>query len=108
MLSKISYLSKAFGLSMFFKAESREVDTLAEDLCFSKNANTTNTINLHFHVGISIGIAQVSQMRSPGCILCIAFYNDSVFVQSICKCKRSLRFLPGIKVIWLFSAKPVR
>jgi hypothetical protein len=99
-----TYLAKAFGFGMLFKTESGEVGTLAEDLCFCENTDTSNTIDFHLHVRVAVRVAQVGQMRSPCGVLGISFDNDSVLVKGVCKRKGRLGFLPGVKVVWLFSA----
>lgn len=102
------YLAKSFSLRMLLETESREMDTRAEDLRLCQNTDTTDTVNLHLHIWIAVRVAEVSQMRSPGSVLCIAFDNDSIFVKSISKRESGLRFLPGVQVVRLFSTEPVR
>jgi MOSC domain-containing protein YiiM len=70
---------------MFLEAECREVNPVPEDSCLSKNADAAYAVDFHFHVGIAVWVAEVSQMRSPCRILCIALDNDSIFVKSISK-----------------------
>jgi hypothetical protein len=98
-----TYLAKAFGFGMLLETESGEMGTLAEDLCFCKNTDTADTINLHFHVWVAVRIAQVGQMRSPCSVLGISFNNDSVLVEGVGKRKGRLGLLPGVQVVWLFS-----
>jgi hypothetical protein len=104
----VTYLAKAFSLSVLLEAESGEVNTGAEDLCLSKNTDTTHTIYLHFHIWVAIRIAKVGQMRSPSSVLCVPFHNNSVFVEGVGKREGSLRFLPGVQIVGLLSTKPVR
>lgn len=104
----VAYLAESFCLSVLLKTECREVDTRAENLGFRKNANTTNTINFHLHVWVTVGVAEVGQMRAPSGVLCVTFYNDCILVESVGEGEGSLRFLPGVQVVWLFAAKPVR
>jgi hypothetical protein len=104
----VTYLAEAFGFSMLLKAESGEVNTGAEHLRLRENTDTTNTVNLHLHIWVAVGVAKVGQMGSPGSILCISFNDDSVFVESVGKRKGGLRLLPGVQIVRLLSAEPVR
>ena len=88
------YLAESLCLGVLLETEGREVATSAEDLCFCEDTDTSDTINLHLHVWVTVWIAKVGQMRAPGCILCITLYNDCVLVKRIGKSKRSLGFLP--------------
>jgi hypothetical protein len=92
----MAYLAESLGLSVLLKTERREVDTGTEDLGFRKNANTTNTVNLHFHVWVTVGVAKVGQMRAPSSVLCVSLYNDCILVESVGESKSSLGFLPGV------------
>jgi hypothetical protein len=65
---------------MFLEAESREVHARAEHLRLGEDTNTSNTVNLHLHVWVTIRITQVGQMRTPGSILGVPFDNDGVLV----------------------------
>lgn len=103
MAARVTYLAEAFGLSMLFKTKRGEVYTLSEDLRLSKNANTTNTVDLHFHVRVAVRIAEVGQMRSPGSVLCVTFDNNSVFVKGVRQSQSCLRLLPRIKIVRLLS-----
>ena len=102
-----TYLAKTFSLSMLLEAESREVDTRAEDLRLCQDTDTTDTIDLHLHIRITVGVAEVGQMRSPGSIFCVALYDDSVFIERVSERERGLGFLPGVQIVGLFSTKPV-
>ena len=102
-----TYLAKTFSLSMLLEAESREVDTRAEDLRLCQDTDTTDTIDLHLHIRITVGVAEVGQMRSPGSIFCVALYDDSVFIERVSEREGGLGFLPGVQIVGLFSTKPV-
>ncbi len=78
-------LAEAFGLSVFLEAEGREMDTRTEDLGLGQNTDTTNAIDLHLHIWITVGVAEVGQMRPPGSVLCISFDNDGIFVERVGK-----------------------
>src|SRR5690242_7502840 len=93
---------------MLLETESREVDTRTEDLGLSQNTDTTNSVNLHLHIWITVGVAEVCQMRSPSSVLCVSFDNDSVFIEGVGERERGLGFLPGVQVIGLLSTEPVR
>lgn len=86
----VTYLAKTFGLSVLFKTESREMNSRAEDLCFCQDTDTTDTVDLHLHVWVTVGVAEISQMRSPGSVLCVSFDNDSIFIECIGQRKGSL------------------
>lgn len=92
----MSYLAEPFCLGVLLKTECGEVATGAEDLGFCKNADTTDTVNFHFHVRVTIGVAKVCQMRAPGRVLCVTLYNDGVLIERIRKSKRSLGLLPRV------------
>lgn len=88
------HLSKALGLCMFLEAEGREVDAGSEYTGFGQNADTPHSINLHFHIWISVGVSQVGQVGPPCRILGVSFNNDSILVQGIRQRQSSLRLLP--------------
>lgn len=71
---------------MLFETESREVNPRSEDFGLSKDADPTNTVNLHLHVRIAIWISQVGEMRPPCSIFRISLDNDGILVQGICQC----------------------
>lgn len=104
----MSYLAESFCLSMLLETERREVAAGAEDLCFCEDTDTTNTVDFHFHVRVTVWVAKVGQVRAPCCVLCVTFHNDCVLIKGVCKSKRSLGFLPRVQIVWLFSTKPVR
>lgn len=104
----MTYLAKTFRLSVLLETKGREVDARTEDLCLCKNANTTDTVNLHLHVWVTVRVAEIGQMRSPGGIFCIAFDNDGIFVKGVSKRERGLGFLPGVQIVRLLATKPVR
>lgn len=93
-IHKSCHLSEALGLCVLLEAESREVDTGSEDACLSQNADTSHAIDLHFHVWITIGVPQISQMRPPCRILSVALDNHSILIQGISQGQSCLRFLP--------------
>ena len=92
---------------MLFETEGREVNTGAEDLGLGQNTDTANTVNLHFHVWVAIGIAQVGQVGPPGGVLCITFDNNGIFVKSIGEGKSRLGLLPRVQIVGLFTTKPI-
>lgn len=79
-----SYLPEPFGLGMLLKTESWEMNSGAEDSRFGEDTDAPNPVDFHFHVRIAVGISEVCQMWPPGGIFGISFYNNSVFVQSVC------------------------
>lgn len=93
---------------MLLKTERREVDTGAKDLRLSQNTDTSYTVNLHLHIWVAVGIAEVSQMRSPSSVFCVSLDNDCIFVKGVGECERGLGFLPGVQIVGLLSAQPVR
>lgn len=93
---------------MLFEAERREVDTRPEDLGLGQDADTTHSVDIHLHVGITVGIAQIRKMRSPSGIFGITLHYDGILVERVCQCKGSFGFLPRIQVVRLLSTKPIR
>jgi hypothetical protein len=77
------YLSEALRLGVLLKTESRKVDAVAEDFSFSQDTDTTNTVDLHFHVGVAIRVPKISQMRAPRRILCVTLHDDRILVESV-------------------------
>ena len=104
----MTYLAKALRLGMLLKAESREVYTVAEDLRLGQNTDTTDTVNLHLHVRVAVGVAQVCKMRPPRGILGVALDNHGVLVKSVSQGQRGLRLLPRVQIVRLLAAEPVR
>lgn len=92
---------------MLFETEGWEMATRAKDLGLGKDTDAPDTINLHLHVRISIGVPKVGQMRPPSGVLGVALYDDGVFVQGIRQSQGSLGLLPRVQVVWLLSAEPV-
>lgn len=92
--SVITYLAESLGLRVLLETEGREMDAGTEDLCLGQDTDTTNTVDLHLHVRVTIGIAQVSQMRTPSGVFCITLYDDSVFVECVGQSQSSLGLLP--------------
>jgi hypothetical protein len=78
-----------------------------KDLGLGKDTDTAYTIELHFHVRVTVGIAEIGQVRTPGGVFCVALYDDGVFVEGVCQSERGLGFLPGVQVVGLFAAEPV-
>lgn len=79
------YLSEALRLGVLLKTESRKVDAVAEDFSFGQNTDTTNTVDLHFHVGVAVRVAKISQMWAPCRILCVTLHNNRILVESVRK-----------------------
>lgn len=84
------------------------MDTVSEDLGPCKDTHTPDAVDLHFHVGITVRVAQIRKMRSPGRILRVALDNDRILVQCVGQSQSGLGFLPRIEIIRLLSAKPIR
>ena len=91
-----TYLAKALSLSVLLETEGREVNTRTEDFRFGQDTDTTNSINLHLHVWVTVGIAEISQMRSPGSVLCISVDDNSIFIERVSERESGLRLLPRI------------
>jgi hypothetical protein len=68
---------------MFLKAECRKMDSGSKDTCFREYAHTANTINLHLHIRITVGISKIRKMGTPSGILCISLNDDRVFIQGV-------------------------
>lgn len=101
---KTSYLAKSFSLSVLLETESREVHTTSEDLGLCQNAHTSNTVNFHLHVRVTVRVAEVGEMRAPSGVLCVAFDNDGILIKSIRESKCSLRLLPAVQIVRLFAS----
>lgn len=102
------HLSEALGLCVFLKAEGREVNTISEDASFGEDADTPDSIDLHLHIRITVGIPQVGQMWPPCRILGVALDNHSILIQGISQGQGRLRFLPRVEIVRLLSAEPFR
>lgn len=102
-----TYLSEPFGLSVFFKTKCWEMYTGAEDFSLGQNTNTANAVNLHLHVRVSVWVAQICKMRTPGSVFCIALHDDSILIKRISKSEGGFGFLPRIKIVRLLSAEPI-
>lgn len=108
MIMLVSHLSESFSLGVLLEAECREVHAASEDLGFRQNTHTADTVDLHFHVGVAVRVAEVSKMRAPCGVLCVALDDDGVFVQSVGEREGSLGLLPTVQVVRLFASEPVR
>jgi hypothetical protein len=104
----MTYLAESFSLSVLLETECGEVHSRAEDLRLCQDTDTTDTVNLHLHVWVTVRVAQIRQMRAPRGVLCITFHNDRVLIKSIGERKGSFRLLPGVEIVGLLSTKPVR
>lgn len=58
-MPEATYLAKTFGFGVLLETESREVDTRTEHFCLCQDTDTTDTVNLHFHVWVAVWIAEV-------------------------------------------------
>jgi hypothetical protein len=97
------YLSKAFRLRVLLKAEGREMDTGSEHLGLGQYTDTSDTVEFHLHVRVAVWVSEVSKMRPPGGVLCVALHDYSIFIQSVRKGQGSFGFLPGVEVVGLLS-----
>jgi hypothetical protein len=79
---------------VLLEAEGREMHARTEHAGLGQDADTANTINLHLHVWVAIGITEVGQMRTPCSILGVALHNDGIFVEGICQGQGRLGLLP--------------
>lgn len=93
---------------MLLEAESREMDTRSENLGLCQDTDSSNTINLHFHVWVAKRIAEIGQVRSPCRIFGVTFNNNSIFIKCVGERQSRLGLLPRIQIIGLLSTKPVR
>ena len=80
---KLSYLAESFGLGVLLETESWEVHTTSEDLSLRQNAHTSDTVNFHLHVRVTVRVAEVGKMGAPSGVLCVALDNDSILIKSI-------------------------
>lgn len=79
---------------MLLEAEGREMHSRSEHFGLGQDADSTDTIDLHLHIWITVGVAEVGKMRSPRRVLGVAFDNDGVLVKGVRKRKSCIRFLP--------------
>lgn len=100
-------LSETLRLCMLLEREGGEVNAGSEDLCFGENADTPDAIDVHFDVRITVRIAEVGKVGSPGRVFCIAFDNYGVLVKSIGESEGGFGFLPRIEIVRLFASEPV-
>lgn len=107
-LHLLGHLSKALRLGMFLERKGGEVDAGAEDLGFGEDGDSADAIELHLGVGVAVGIAEVGQVRTPGGVLGVAFDYDSVLVEGCGELEGGFGFLPGVEIVGLFTAEPVR
>lgn len=78
----------------------------AEDFGLRQDAHAADAINLHLHVRIAVGVAQVGEMGAPGRVFGVALDDDGVFVESVGEREGGLGFLPAVQIVGLFTAKP--
>ena len=104
MQCKLSYLAKPFGLGVLLETESSEVHATSEDLGLCQNAHTSNTVNLHLHIRVTVRVAEVGEMRAPSGVLCVTLDNNSILIESIRESKCSLRLLPAVQIVRLFAS----
>lgn len=102
------YLSESFRLCMFFETERWEMDACSEHAGLRENTDTSNPIDFHFHIWITVWISKVGKMRSPGGVFCISLHNNGILVQGISKGQGGFRLLPRVQVVWLSPTQPVR
>ena len=66
---------------MPLEAKRREMHTGAENAGFRKDAHAADSVYLHLHVRVAVGVAEVRKMWAPGGILCVAFDDNRVLVE---------------------------
>jgi hypothetical protein len=80
------------------------VDPGAEDAGFGEDGHAADAVELHFDVGVAVGVAQVGEMGPPGGVFGVAFDDDGVFVECIGEGDGGFGLLPGVQVVRLFAA----
>lgn len=90
----MSYLAKALGFGMLLEAKGWEMNASTEYPGLCQNTDTTNAIQFHFHVRVTVGVAEVGEMRPPCRVLGVPLHDDCVFIECIGQCQCSLGFLP--------------
>ena len=101
------YLSETFGLCVLLKTEGWEVHAATKHTSFCQNTDTSDAVNLHLHVRVTVRVAQVGKMRAPCGVLCVALDDHSILVKSVRQGECRLRLLPTVQVIRLFASQPV-
>lgn len=103
-----AYLAKALRLGMLLKTESREMDPVTEHPGLGQDTHAADTIKLHFHIGIAVGVSKIRQMRPVCGVLGVALDNDSVLVERLGELQGRVGLLPRVEIVWLLSTEPVR
>lgn len=80
MHNRATYLAESLSFCMFLEAESWEVNAMSKNASFGQNTDTSDTIDLHFHIWITVRVPEVSQVWPPGGVLSITLDNHGVFV----------------------------
>lgn len=81
---------------MLLKAKSGKMHTSAEHTRLGQDTHASDAVNLHFHVGIAKGVAEVGEVGPPGGVLGVAFDDDGVFVEGVGEGEGGLGFLPRV------------
>lgn len=101
------YLSEAFRLGMLLERERWEVGTGTENLGFGENGYTTDTINLHLDIRITVGVTEVGEMRAPGGVLGVPLNDNGVLIKGISESEGGFGLLPGVEIVGLFTSEPI-
>lgn len=65
---------------MLLKTEGREVDPSTKNARLRQDTDASDPIQLHLHVWVTVGIAQVREVWSPGRVLGVALYDYGILV----------------------------
>lgn len=79
------YLAETLGFCMLLETESWEMDTVSENASFGKDTDTSDSVDLHLHIWITVRVSEVGQMWPPCGVLGITLNNHSIFIQGICQ-----------------------
>lgn len=104
----ISYLAETFRFRVFLEREGGEVDACSENFGLGQDTDTADSVDFHLDVWVTVGVAEVGQVGTPGGVFGVPFDDNCILIEGIGKGECCFRFLPGIQVVRLLAAKPVR
>lgn len=79
-------LSKTLSLRVLLETKCWKVDTRSEHACFGQNTDTSDAIDFHLHIWITVWVSKVGQVGPPCCIFSVSFNNHGIFVKCVRQC----------------------